>query len=103
MTKEELRQSCAERDLQRERAVAAEQQAHAAQAEREREAEQVRELRDRLAAAQAAAGLVLPELADLSGDLGDDVHRVRLPEAGPAGRLGPAARGQASMETLAYW
>ncbi|MFI7423695.1 hypothetical protein [Nonomuraea sp. NPDC049684] len=62
--------------------MTAEQQAHAAQAERERDAEQVRELRDRLAAAQAAAGLVLPDLADLSGDLGDGVRGVRLPGTG---------------------
>ncbi|MGW4410361.1 hypothetical protein ACWEJ6_40430 [Nonomuraea sp. NPDC004702] len=79
---EELRQAGTERDLQRERAVAAEQQARAAQPERERDAEQVRELRDRLSAAQAAAGLVLPELADLSGDLGDGARGVTLPEAG---------------------
>ncbi|MEV4374837.1 hypothetical protein AB0J71_47860 [Nonomuraea sp. NPDC049637] len=57
-------------------------QARAAQAEREREAEQVWDLRERLAAAQAAAGLVLPDLADLSGDLGDGARGVRLPEAG---------------------
>ncbi|MEU1729321.1 hypothetical protein [Nonomuraea sp. NPDC005692] len=81
---EELRQAGTDRDLQRERAVAAEQQARAARAERDRDAEQVRELRDRLAAAQAAAGLVLPDLADLSGDLGDDVRGVRLPEVGIA-------------------
>ncbi|MEV3986701.1 hypothetical protein [Nonomuraea sp. NPDC049758] len=75
---DELRQAATDRDLQRERAVAAEQQARAAQAERERDAEQVRELRERLAAAQTAAGLVLPDLADL----GDGVRGVRLPETG---------------------
>ncbi|MFF0869977.1 hypothetical protein ACFYUV_50065 [Nonomuraea sp. NPDC003560] len=78
---DELRQARIDRDLQRERAVAAEQQARAAKAERERDAEQVRELRERLAAAQAAAGLVLPALADLSGDLGDGARGVALPEA----------------------
>ncbi|MEV3987237.1 hypothetical protein [Nonomuraea sp. NPDC049758] len=57
--------------------MTAEQQARAAQAERD--AEQVRELRERLAAAQTAAGLVLPDLADLSGDLGIGVRGVRLP------------------------
>ncbi|MGW2151558.1 hypothetical protein ACWCOT_45170 [Nonomuraea bangladeshensis] len=79
---DELRQARADRDLQRERAVAAEQQARTAQAERERAAEQMRDLRERLAAAQVAAGLVLPDLADLSGDLGDGVRGVALPEAG---------------------
>ncbi|NUP38185.1 MAG: hypothetical protein HOY76_14510, partial [Streptomyces sp.] len=79
---DELRQTRADRDLQRERAVTAEQQARAAEAERERDAEQVRDLRDRLATAQATAGLVLPDLADLSGDLGNGVRGVRLPEAG---------------------
>ncbi|MEV3986282.1 hypothetical protein [Nonomuraea sp. NPDC049758] len=60
------------------------QQARADQVERERLADQVRELRDRLAAAQAAAGLVLPELADLSGHLGDGVRGVTLSGAGIA-------------------
>ncbi|QFY10320.1 hypothetical protein GBF35_30130 [Nonomuraea phyllanthi] len=64
--------------------MTAEQQALAAQAERERAAEQVRELRDRPAAAQTASGLVLPELADLNGDIGDGVRGVILPEAGIA-------------------
>ncbi|MCK2220448.1 hypothetical protein MF672_042585 [Actinomadura sp. ATCC 31491] len=35
-----------------------------------------------MAAAQAAAGLVLPALADLSRDLGDGVRGVALPDAG---------------------
>ncbi|MEV4374959.1 hypothetical protein AB0J71_48490 [Nonomuraea sp. NPDC049637] len=81
---EELRQAGTERDLQRERAVAAEQQDRVAQAERERDAEQVRELRDRLAAAQASAELVLPAPADLSGDLGEGIREVTLPEVGIA-------------------
>ncbi|MER6582029.1 hypothetical protein [Nonomuraea sp. NPDC001023] len=81
---DELRRAGTERDLQRERAAAAEQQAQAAEAGRERAGEQGRELRDRLAVAQAAAGLVLPDLADLSGDPGDGVRGVRLPEAGLA-------------------
>ncbi|MEW9555393.1 hypothetical protein [Nonomuraea sp. NPDC050783] len=53
-----------------------------AQAGRERAAGEARELRERLAVAQAAAGLVLPELIDLSRDLGDGVRGVTLPEAG---------------------
>ncbi|MFC7585771.1 hypothetical protein ACFQYP_20030 [Nonomuraea antimicrobica] len=38
----------------------------------------VHDLRERL----AAAGLVLPELIDLSRDLGDGVRGVALPESG---------------------
>lgn len=59
-----------------------EQRARAAEAERERAAEQAQELRDRLAAAQAAAGLVLPALTDLSSDLGAGARGVVLPDAG---------------------
>ncbi|MEU5865449.1 hypothetical protein ABZ815_30065 [Nonomuraea sp. NPDC047529] len=94
---EELRQARQERDAQNERAVAAEQQAHAARAESKLK-EQVRELRERLAAAQTAAGLVLPELADLSGDLGEGARGVRLAGAGiavarqPDGAVGAAPR-----------
>ncbi|MER6514413.1 hypothetical protein ABT158_46895 [Nonomuraea sp. NPDC001636] len=44
---------------------------------RERLADQVRELRDRLAAVQAAAGLALPDLADL----GEGMHGGTLPVA----------------------
>ncbi|MGW2157080.1 hypothetical protein [Nonomuraea sp. NPDC001699] len=80
---EELRQARQERDAQHERAVAAEQQAHAARAESKLK-EQVREPCERLAAAQTAAGLVLPELADLSGDLGEGARGVRLAGAGIA-------------------
>ncbi|MFI6182904.1 hypothetical protein ACIA8R_45770 [Nonomuraea sp. NPDC051191] len=77
--------------------LAARLQARAARAESKLK-EQVRELRERLAAAQTAAGLVLPELADLSGDLGEGARGVRLAGAGiavarqPDGAVGAAPR-----------
>uniref|UniRef100_UPI003F4947DD hypothetical protein n=1 Tax=Nonomuraea sp. CA-252377 TaxID=3240003 RepID=UPI003F4947DD len=79
---EELRQARTEHDIQRERAATAEQRARAAEAELERATAQAQELRDRLATAQAAAGLVLPALTDLSPALGAGVRGVTLPEAG---------------------
>jgi hypothetical protein len=60
--------------------VTAEERARAVDAERERITDRLEELRRRL----AAAGLVLPELADLSGDLGDGVRGVALTDAGIA-------------------
>ncbi|MFI0425135.1 hypothetical protein [Spongiactinospora sp. 9N601] len=71
---DDLLQTARERDDQRERA-AAEQQAHAATADADRAREELRQVHARLAAAQAATGLVPPELADL----GEGRWGVRLP------------------------
>ncbi|MGA5762106.1 hypothetical protein [Nonomuraea bangladeshensis] len=67
----------AEHDSRQVRARVETAESHATTARQE-----ASEARLALAAAQVAAGLVLPDLADLSGDLGDGVRGVALPEAG---------------------